>query len=588
MCGLCGDEDRTTSLRGSALSRRALLTAAGTGLAAASLGAVAPGAAARTRPADGADLILHNGDVVTHPLTGRTAHAVAVAGGRIVAVGDTAQVMRFGRSGTRKINLRGRAVIPGLIDSHFHQFTAALDRPNVSLLEARSIADVVALIGGRVTSSASGDWVLARSLWHESLLAEGRMPTRQDLDPVSPDNPVYIPRGGHVATTNSRGLALAGITRDTPDPVGGIIVRDASGEPTGVLFERARSLMQRVLPPPPPADVQKQLLLDQMADHNALGITGLTEPGLSPGQIDIYSQLRHDGLLTTRAHLLWRIGMIADVDDAVAAFQPHVGDDMLRLDGLKYLSDGGVEGAYLHDPYEIVPGEQTNPDYHGQFLLPPGGLPELEEMYRRAAQHGFQVQTHIVGDAAMDAVVDVLDRVNQDTALAPLRWVLMHLFLPTDHGMARMREMGLLTTLQDHPVLLGFNQVRWWGEKRGASAIPLRQILDAGFIVGGGTDAPVAPPEPMLSLGWMVTRQTLRGDVLGPEQAITPREALHMYTLGSARTQFAEDSLGTIEPGKLADLTLLDANPLTVGPRSIKDIQADMTVVDGRVVYERG
>ncbi|HZE34009.1 MAG TPA: amidohydrolase, partial [Actinoallomurus sp.] len=489
--------------------------------------------------------------------------------------------------GTRTIDLRGRTVVPGLIDSHLHQFNAALDRPNVSLLEARSVADVVARIGERVAAATSGAWVQARSGWHESLLAEGRLPTRTDLDPVSPENPVYIPRGGHVAAVNGRALALAGITRDTPDPVGGVIVRDANGEPTGVLLERARSLVQAVLPPPPSADQQRQLLRDQMAEHNGLGITGVTEPGLSPDQIEIYTGLWHDDELTTRVHLLWRIAALADVDAAVDAFRPRMGDDMLRFDGLKYLSDGGVEGGFLHDPYQIVPGEQISPDYHGVQLLPPGGEEELTEMFRRAARHGFQVQTHVVGDAAMDFIVDVLDRVDRDTRLAPLRWVLMHLFLPTGHGMARMRKMGLLASVQDHPVLLGFNQVRWWGEERGARAIPIREVLDAGFVAGGGTDAPVVPPNPLWSLGWMVTRETLRGDVLGPEQSITLREALHLYTLGSAHTQFAEGRLGTIEQGKLADFVVLDADPLTIEPRSIRDIGVDLTIVGGRVVHER-
>ncbi|MCI2421655.1 amidohydrolase [Saccharopolyspora sp. K220] len=585
MCQLCGAEARFATVEDSAVSRRVLFAAAaGLALTPAVLGSPA---AAEAFPGDGVDLILHNGHIVTRALPGRSAQAVAISGKRILAVGSTNQIMRLGRRGTRTVDLRGRTVVPGLIDSHFHQFNAALDRPNVSLLEARSIAEVVTRIGERVASSASGAWVQARSGWHESLLAEGRLPTRNELDSVSPDNPVFIPRGGHVATVNGRALALAGITRDTPDPVGGVIVRDANGEPTGVLLERARSLAQAVLPPQPSADEQRRLLREQMAEHNALGITSLTEPGLTPEQIEIYTGLWHDGELTTRAHLLWRIASLADVDAAVGAFQPRAGDDLLRFDGLKYLSDGGVEGGFLRDPYQIVPGEQPSPGYHGVQLLPPGGAEELAEMYRRAARHGFQAQTHVVGDAAMDFIVDVLDAVNRDTPLAPLRWVLMHLFLPTGHNMARMREMGLLASVQDHPVLLGANQVRWWGKERAARAIPIREILDAGLIAGGGTDAPVVPPNPLWSLGWMVTRETLRGDVLGPEQGITPREALHLYTLGSARTQFAERDLGTIESGKLADLVVLDADPLTVEPRSIRDIGVDMTIVGGRVVHER-
>ncbi|MGW4489538.1 amidohydrolase [Amycolatopsis sp. NPDC004368] len=578
MCQLCGSEAQST------VSRRTLFAAAA-GLAVTPMVLATPANAA-PHPDSGADLILHNGRVVTEALHGRTTPAIAVRGGRVVVAGPSDQVLRLRGRQTRVVDLKGAAVVPGLIDSHLHQFTSALDRPNVSLLESRSIADVVAAIGTRVATSAAGAWVQARSGWHESLLAEGRLPARAELDPVSPDNPVFIPRGGHVATVNSRALALAGITRDTADPVGGVIVRDASGEPTGVLLERARSLVTPFLPPPPSAEQQRQLLRDQMAEHNALGITGVTEPGLSPDQIATYTDLWHACEMTTRAHLLWRIAALADVDAAVTALKPRTGDDMLRFDGLKYLSDGGVEGGFLRDPYRIVPGEQTGPDYHGVQLLPPGGRDELTEMYRRAARHGFQVQTHVVGDAAMDFIVDVLATVHRDTSLERLRWVLMHLFLPSGPNLAHMRKMGLIASVQDHPVLLGANQVKWWGPERGSRAVPIRDILDAGLVAGGGTDAPVVPPSPLWSLGWMVTRRTLRGDVLGPEQAITAREALHLYTLGSARTQFAEHTLGTLEPGKLADLVVLDADPLTVGPEAIKDLSVKMTVVSGRVVHE--
>lgn len=586
MCGLCGGGGVSRGFAVRGVPRRTLLRAAGVG---AALGVSPFGAsAARARPSGEADLILHNGKVVSRARPKEAARAVAVSGNRILAVGHEGEVMRFSGPGTRKVNLRGRTVVPGLVDSHLHQFRAALDRPNVSLLEARSIADVVATIGDRVGETPAGAWVLARAAWHESLLAEGRMPTRHDLDPVSPDNPVFIPRGGHVATTNSRALAAAGITRDTADPEGGVIVRDENGEPTGVLLEHARDLVEEVLPPPPPAGEQRRLLRKQMAVHNALGITSLTEPGLSAGQIDTYQDLWHAGELTVRAHLLWRVNELADVDAAIEAFPvPRTGDDMLRFDGLKYLSDGGVEGAFLKEPYRIVPGEQPDPDYRGVLLLPPGGKAELEEMYARAARHGLQVQTHVVGDAAFEAIIGLYERVDREVALEPLRWAIMHIFLPTSPGLVSMRRMGVLATVQDHPVLLGHNLVRWWGQQRAARAIPVREILDAGITAGGGSDAPVVAPDPFLSLGWMVTRGTLSGEPLGPEHGISAAEALDLYTHGSAYTQFAEDALGTIEPGKLADLVVLDADPLSVQPDAIRDISADMTVVDGRVVHDK-
>lgn len=576
MCGLCG---------GRAMPRRSWLKV----LAAAGALGLAPAGAAQAAPRLPlrADLILHNARVHTGDRLRPTARAVAIGGNRILAAGGHAEVLATAGPRTRWIDLGGRAIVPGLNDSHLHQFRAALDRTKVPLLDARRIADVVAAIGRRARETPAGSWIEAQSGWHESLLAEGRMPTRHDLDPVSPDHPVYIPRGGHVATTNGHALRLAGITRDTPDPDGGRIVRDAGGAPTGVLLERATTLVEAHLPPPPPPAEQRRLLREQLAEHNALGITSVTEPGLTPEQIGVYTDLWRDGELTVRTHLLWRVAELADVTDAIEAFAPHAGDDVLRFDGLKYLADGGVEGAFLHDPYEIVPGEQTDPDYRGTLLLPPGGADELRRMYLHAARHGFQVQTHVVGDAATDVILGLLERVDSEVALERLRWTLMHLFLPGQDALRTMRRLGLLGTVQDHAVLLGANQVRWWGRQRGARAIPIRDILDAGIRAGGGTDAPVAPTSPMWSMDWMATRRTLRGDVLGPEQAITPREALELYTTGSATTQFAEHTLGTLRPGMLADLVVLDADPLSVPPRSIGEITAELTIMDGRIVHDR-
>lgn len=587
MCEACGtpEHDNPRSTNGS-ISRRALLGAAAVGAAFSTLPAGAPAAGA-TGHRGSADIILYNGQVFPDAHHKWPAQAVAISGNKILAVGSTWQVSRHRGRRTRMWNLRDRVVVPGLIDTHLHQFNSATSRPHVSLLESRSIADVAAAIGARVVETPGGEWVQARSGWHESLLAEGRLPTRHDLDPVSPDNPVYIPRGGHVATVNSLALALGGVTRDTPDPDGGVIVRDANGEPTGVLLERAKNLVSAHLPAGPSADEQRRLLREQMTEHNALGITSLTEPGLSAGQIELYADLWHDHLLTTRGHLLWRASTLQAVEEAIDAFPARAGDDMLRVDGLKYAADGGVEGGFLKEPYEIVPGEQTDPNYRGLMFLPPGGADELVDMYVRAARHGFQVQTHVVGDATFEVIVDAHKRANARTRLASRRFAIMHIFLPTRDGLRSMRKMGVMATVQDHPVLLGHNQLRWWGAERAAYGIPVRDIIDAGIATSAGTDAPVVPPNPFWSLWWMTTRKTLRGDVLGPDQAVTPREALDLYTAGGAYAQFAERKIGTLRPGKLADLVVLDGDPLSKDRDSIKDITVDATIVDGDVVFER-
>lgn len=531
-------------------------------------------------------VVLYNGTIIQDPLRGTTAEAIAIRGNRIVAIGDSAEVMRQTDRDTERRDLQGRTVTAGFIDSHLHQYMGAMEQANVSLLEARDIADVVAAIGAHVTQTPAGQWVSARAGWHESLLAEGRLPTRLDLDPVSPDHPVFIPRGGHVVTVNSRALQIAGITRDTPDPEAGVIVRDANGEPTGVLLESAAQLVRARLPAPPDAAEQQQLLRRKIAEHAALGITSVTEPGLTMAEYEQYVALRQAGQLDVRAHILLWAHSLTDVETLSTAVQPRAGDDMLRLDGFKTFSDGGVEGAYLSEPYQIVPGEQPRTDYFGTLKLPPGGEAELARMYVTAARRSFQFHTHAVGDAAFDHVVRAHELADAEISLAPHRFAVVHLFLPSGSGLASMKQMGLIATVQDHPVLLGNNQVRWWGPERAARAIPIRTILDAGITTGGGTDAPVCPPSPLWSMGWMATRKTLRGTVLGPEQAITPAEALQLYTMGSAYTQFAEDSIGSLLPGKLADLVVLDGNPLTVPANEIRDIQVALTMVDGRTVYE--
>jgi predicted amidohydrolase YtcJ len=536
-----------------------------------------------------ADMILHGGKILTVDDDFSTAQAVAIDEGRILAVGSDEDVMQFSGSDTREVDLGGNTVIPGLIDSHLHQLRGALNAQHVSLLEARSIEDVQAAIEERVGETTSGEWVQASSAWHESLLEEGRLPTVSDLDPVSPDNPVFIPRGGHVATVNSAALEEAGITEETEDPEGGVIVRDDSGEPTGVLLESATALVEDLLPPPPPPEEQAELLKDYMSELNSYGITGVTDPGLNDDQISLYTDLWRNNELSVRTNMLYGnfAGTEEEAEHATSTYETGFGDAMLSFDGMKVQPDGGVEGARLSDPYEIVEGQQTDPDYYGELLLPPGGTEELQSAFSLAAEAGWQVQAHGVGDVTIDTVVDAYEEVNQETSLGPLRWTVMHIFLPTQESLEKMKDMEILSTAQDHPVLLGQNMVNYWGTDRASYAIPIRTLLDEGIMTGGGTDAPVLPANPFVSMWWMVARDTLAGETLGPEQAITREEALRLYTIDSAYTQFAEEETGSIEVGKLADLVVLSEDILTVPDENIKDIEAQMTLLDGGIVYER-
>lgn len=536
-----------------------------------------------------ADIILRNGRIRTLDSALGTVEAVAVRNGRFVAVGDNAGVATHAGPDTQIIDLEGRTVVPGLIDSHMHQLFIALNVPAVRLLDARSIADVQRSIAERVANTPPGEWVVASSGWHESLLAEGRMPTRWEMDEVSPDNPVIIPRGGHVVTVNSKALERAGITRDTPDPTGGVIVRDpATGEATGVLLETAAYFARQVAPPVPPPQEMGRLLKEAMRELNSYGIVGVVDPIVDASGIAVYRRLREAGEATVRTDLLYYARDKAETEKGIAAMQDETSDDVLRFAGIKFMLDGGVEGARLREPYRIVPGEQPRPDYHGLLMTPPGGEDEFVEALKLVAGAGLQAQTHGVGDEAIELIVRAYARVNEEIPIRDLRWTLMHVFLPSDAAIGTMAEIGILATVQDHPVLLGHNQRRWWGDERAAKAIPIRKLIDGGLLVGGGTDGPVVPVDPFLSMWWMVTRQTLKGYTLGPEEAISAKEALELYTINNARILGVADERGTIEPGKLADLAVLSQDILLVEPDRIRETRALLTMVGGKVVYRDG
>jgi predicted amidohydrolase YtcJ len=533
-----------------------------------------------------ADLVLRGGNIITVDPDWHVAQAVAVRGGRFVVIGDDATVARYIGPNTQVVELNGKTVVPGLIDSHLHQLFHALNGPQVQLLGAKSVADVQKAVAERVARTEAGKWVTASMGWHESILEEGRMPTRWELDAISANHPVFIPRGGHVITVNSKALELAGITKDTPNPDGGVIVRDEKGEATGVLLENATYLVRKILPPPPAN--MAELLKIAMHDLNSYGIVSVIEPGLNEQQMALYNALRQAGDMTVRTDVLYRALKKSEVEKGIAAIKAQKNDDMLRFVGIKFLLDGGVEGGRMNWPYRIVPGEQPDANYRGVLLLPPGGEDEYVEGLKLIADAGLQAQTHAVGDETIDVIVRSYARVNAEKPIKPLRWTIMHLFHPSNAALKKMAEIGIMATMQDHPVLLGHNQRRWWGDEHAAYAIPIREAIDAGILVGGGTDGPVVPVDPYLSMWWMTTRQVLKGYALGKEHAITPNEALTLYTINNARIMGVEAERGSIEVGKLADLAVLSQDILAVPPDAIRDTKALMTVVGGKVVYRNG
>lgn len=544
----------------------------------------------RAAPIVPAHTILRHGRILTVDPAFTTAQAVAVAGNRILAVGSDSEISALANAATRVIDLKGATVVPGLRDSHLHTLAAARDIFNVALQDARSLAQVNAALAARVVITKPGDWVIASSGWHEGQIAEGRMPTRQELDSISPDNPVYIPRGGHVAVANSAALKLAGITRDTPDPKGGVLVRDASGDLTGFLVEGpAMNLVRHLLPVMP-----RERLTEGLARFSAtlagLGVTATTEPGCTPEEIGAYMDLwRMDGMKHRVRMMQWAMGL-ADVKARSAVLAPNFGDDWLRIGGFKTLYDGGVEGAWTYDPYRVVEGEQPDPAFRGKLLGPAGGDAEALEMFRLAASRGWQFQVHMVGDATIDHVLTLWETVAKEYPIGDLRWTAMHIMLARPEALDRMKGLGIRTTVQDQSVRLANNMLRYWGEERAAWCTPVREVVERGIPTGAGTDAPVAHWNPFVALWWLVTRKVeVRGEItgpLGPQMAVSREQALRLYTMGSADVDFMEDRAGSIEAGKLADLAVLSDDYMTVPEDRIRDLHSTLTMVDGRIVHE--
>lgn len=532
------------------------------------------------------DTILHNGHIVTVDGDFAIAEAVAITGDRFSAVGSNAAVLAGAGPATKHIDLGGKTVIPGLFDSHLHLYMTAHEAPRVALIDCRSIADLQAAIAARVAVTPKGEWIVCQMGWHESLLKENRLPTRDELDAVAPDNPVFVPRGGHVGSGNSRAFELAGINEETIDPPGGLIVREiGSKRPIGLLLESACYMLRKKLPAPPPPETEQALLRDAMALLNSFGIVATMDPGLNTHQIGLYEALRARGEVTVRTDLMFRAYNLEDTKTGtqITDFRD---DEFLRYVGVKFMLDGGVEGALHYDPYQIVPGEQNDPDYRGLSLLPAGGEPEFIAALKLVARAGMQAQTHGVGDHCIDTIVRCYLAAAEEVPIRDLRWTVMHLHNPTEAVFAKIREGGILVTAQDQSVLLGANKVKWWGRPRAEWSTPLRRMIDEGLLVGGGTDAPILPISPFICMWWMVTRQTLQGDCLGPDQAITIREALELYTVNNARIMGVEDQRGVIAPGKLADLVVLDRDLLAIPGDEIRDTRALLTLLGGKVVHE--
>ena len=542
--------------------------------------------------ADPADLILYNGRIHTVSPGDVIAEAIAIGGGRILKTGRTDAIRRLAGRRTQAIDLRGRSVLPGINDSHLHLMQWGQSRPpftlDVGYPRVKSIADIVAAVREAAATRKPGEWIQGRG-WDKPYFAEGRAPTRQDLDQAAPDNPVALTEfSGHARWVNTRALDLAKITASTVAPDGGVVVKDADGQPTGVLFEGATGLVRRVIPPVTAEERLRALKagVDMML---ALGITSATEPGLDPAAALMYADLAARGELKIRMTALLYGGRSLDgTRAAIAAWKPTTTPDprFFRLAGIKIYADGiptNNKTAWLHEPY----ADGGNGVMVIRGTTDAERSAELAAMIDAAHQAGFQVGTHATGDRSIDAVIDGYLAAMAKTPRPDPRHYLIHADLVTPEALKRMAAAGIGANFNPTiKFLIADGQVQSIGPERASYEWPFKTALTSGVHVASGSDAPVTDGNWRQGIATCVLREGKQsGQVSGPEQRISLAEAIRSHTLTGAWQDRAEQWKGSLETGKAADLCVLDGQIDRIDAHNIPKLAVTTTIVDGRVVF---
>ena len=540
-----------------------------------------------------ADFLLTNANVITIDGADTTAQGVAVKDGVILAVGSDEEVRAWAGEATRVEDLGGRTVVPGFNDTHTHMvsmgnFLFSPKRINAAAELNPSINDLQHRIQAQAADTPRGHWIGGVNL-DPNALREQRWPTRDELDTAAPDHPVVIYlRGFHACVANSLALERAGIARDTPDPEGGAIDRNPdTGELTGVL--RDVSAIREVLPQAGLRELKEGLALANDL-YVQLGITSHGDAGAFPNKAEAYRAYQEavaEGLLKVRSYLMIREAFYRDNE---LGLRTGFGNDRLRMGAMKVFVDGSIQAftCAFHQPY-LVGGTRG---LHG-LQYPVEQLHTLvEELHR----DGFQVALHAQGDYGIQLAVDAVERAMNRHPRPDPRHRIEHTPCPTMDDLQRMKDLGIVPNFYVfHPWFWGDQHIHnFIGRERAERMVPVRTAMELGLVPCAHSDCPVCTPNdpvwpsnPLWGMACATTRKTRSGADIGPEERITPLEALRMYTLNGAHATFEEDIKGSIEPGKLADLVVLKQSPLECEPWEIRNISVEATIIGGEFVYER-
>jgi len=529
-----------------------------------------------------ADLLIRNGTVITLDPDNSVVESIAVKDGKVMATGSEEELSHLTGSRTEVMDMGGGTATPGLISTHDHFLQHGVSAQHildVRYPKARSCRDIAQMIADRASETEEGKWIIATG-WDETLLSERRFPNRWDIDHASPDNPVWLRRVFEMGVANSLALEAANITKDTPDPHFGSIDRSDEGEPTGLLRGMARNLVTRAIPPWT-RDEMEAGLRRACNDFLAQGITTVVEPGILTPQLEAYRSLHAKGGLTVRVYALYGfLRNIAEVKKAVEEIEMG-GDDVFRLIGLKMQEDGGIgpRTALLYEPY------MSQPENRGMQLIP---AEELEEMALLGHRAGFQVAIHAIGDRAIDVALDAFQHAQATSPRPDPRHQIVHCYFPSNDALRRLKELDVMVNTQAPFIYwLGDSFLTSLGEARCDACIPLRTMLQQGLTVANSHDTTVTPPHPQYGLYASVARKTIQGNTMGDHESITPLQALRTYTTLAARHVFMENKIGSLEPGKHADIAIWDHNPLEVPTEDLKDLQIQQTYVEGALRHQR-
>ena len=528
------------------------------------------------------DIIIVDALVRTMDPARPTAEAVAILGNRIVAVGSDVEIRKLAGDKTRVIDAKKRLVLPGFNDAHVHFLSGGFQLSSVDLRDANTPEEFAERIRHFASNLPAGRWITGGD-WDHERWPTAQLPTKELIDRHTPNTPVFVNRlDGHMALANSLALKLAGVTSQTVDPPGGVIVRDAKGEPTGILKDAAQSFVWKVVPD---SSFEEKLDAARAATNYAaqLGVTSVQD--MSAGaDVGVYQALLDRGELKTRIYAMTPLTAWERL--ARAGVRAHFGSEMLRVGGLKAFSDGslGSTTALFYDPYNDAP---TTSGIPSDEMFPEGAM--LKRVHD-ADRAGLQILIHAIGDRAIDLILSIFEQVEKENGTRDRRFRIEHAQHIRPQDIPRFARDKVIASMQPYHAI---DDGRWAekriGKERAKTTYAFRSLLDSGATLAFGTDWTVAPLNPMFSVYGAVTRRTIDGkNPKGwvPEQKISVEEAVRAYTIGSAYAEFQDQIKGTIANGRLADVVILSSDIFKIDPVEIENVKVLMTIVGGQVVYE--